>query len=47
MVRVVQGELLGIRGELIRVADRHQIVIRVSHLAGVCADIGLDSVERL
>lgn len=47
MVRVVQGDLLGIRGELIGVADRQQIVIRISHLAGVCADIRLDSVERL
>ena len=47
MVRVVQGDLLGIRGELIGVADRQQIVIRISHLAGVCTDIRLDSVERL
>lgn len=47
MVRVVRGELLGVQGELIGVADRYQIVIRVSHLAGVCAEIRLDSVEKL
>jgi len=47
LVRVVQGELLGMRGELIHAADKYQIVIRLPHLADVCVGIRLDSVEKL
>lgn len=47
LVHVVQGELSGIRGELIGAPDGYQIVIRVPHLADVCVGIRLDSVEKL
>lgn len=46
-VRVMQGELAGVRGELIEVAGGHQVVIRIPYLIGVCADVSLDCVKAL
>ena len=46
-VRVMQGELAGVRGELIEVAGGHLVVIRIPYLIGVCADVSLDCVKAL
>lgn len=45
IVNVIQGELVGIQGELVTVADGHLVVVYVPHLVSVCADVSLDCVR--
>ena len=46
-VRVIQGELTGVQGELVEVAGGHRIMVHVPCLIGVCANVSLDCVKAL
>ena len=46
-VRVIQGELTGVQGELVEVAGGHRIMVLVPCLIGVCANVSLDCVKAL
>ena len=46
-VRVIQGELTGVQGELVEVAGGHRVAVHIPCLIGVCADVSLDCVKAL
>lgn len=46
-IRVLQGELAGVQGELIEVAGGQRVVVHVPCLIGVCANVSLDCVKAL
>ena len=46
-VRVIQGELTGVQGELVEVAGGHRSMVHVPCLIGVCANVSLDCVKAL
>lgn len=46
-VRVIQGELTGVQGELVEVAGGHRVMVHVPCLIDVCANVSLDCVKAL
>lgn len=48
VVRVVEGKLAGVQGELVKVTGGgHRLVVHIPCLIGVCTDISLDYIKVL